>query len=85
MVGLEEKDQQSTSSSAEQKFQYNAKEKLDEFGLFWNDHGARNLDLQTGRQALTRWQRNLRSSRLIVGLIIIQQEKATRVDGSQLI
>ncbi len=49
MVGIEEKDQQSTSSSEEQKFQYNAKEKLDEFGLFWNDHGARNLDLQTGR------------------------------------
>ncbi len=49
MVGIEEKDQQSTSSSAEQKFQYNAKEKLGEFGLFWNDHGARNLDLQTGR------------------------------------
>ncbi|TAF59987.1 MAG: hypothetical protein EAZ57_09425, partial [Cytophagales bacterium] len=22
---------------------------LDEFGLFWNDHGARNLDLQTAR------------------------------------
>ncbi|TAF30287.1 MAG: hypothetical protein EAZ57_11890, partial [Cytophagales bacterium] len=33
----------------EQKFQYNAKEKLDEFQLFWNDHGARNLDLQTAR------------------------------------
>ncbi|TAF31281.1 MAG: hypothetical protein EAZ57_00180, partial [Cytophagales bacterium] len=39
----------SLSSQEEQKFQYNAKEKLDEFGLFWNDHGARNLDLQTGR------------------------------------
>ncbi|TAF31666.1 MAG: hypothetical protein EAZ57_11100, partial [Cytophagales bacterium] len=37
------------SSQEEQKFQYNAKEKLDEFGLYWNDHGARNLDLQTGR------------------------------------
>ncbi|TAG84877.1 MAG: hypothetical protein EAZ20_16375 [Bacteroidetes bacterium] len=49
MVGIEEKDQQSTSSQEEQKFQYNAKEKLDEFGLYWTDYGNRNMDLQTGR------------------------------------
>jgi RHS repeat-associated protein len=31
------------------RFQYNGKEKIANFGLYWNDHGARNLDLQLGR------------------------------------
>ena len=49
MRGIEELDLQSLDSKDEHRFQYNGKEKEESFGLYWNDHGARNLDVQLGR------------------------------------
>ena len=49
MKGIEELDLQSLDSKDEHRFQYNGKEKEESFGLYWNDHGARNLDVQLGR------------------------------------
>ena len=49
MRGIEELDIQSINGSDEHRFQYNGKEKEESFGLYWNDHGARNMDLQLGR------------------------------------
>ena len=49
MKGIEELDLQSLDSKDEHRFQYNGKEKEESFGLYWNDHGARNLDIQLGR------------------------------------
>ena len=49
MKGIEELDIQSLDGNDEHRFQYNGKEKIMDFGLYWNDHGARNVDLQLGR------------------------------------
>ena len=49
MKGIEELDIQSIDGSDEHRFQYNGKEKEESFGLHWNDHGARSLDVQLGR------------------------------------
>ena len=49
MKGIEELDLQSIEEDDEHRFQYNGKEKEESFGLYWNDHGARSLDVQLGR------------------------------------
>ena len=49
MKGIEELDLQSIEGDDEHRFQYNGKEKEESFGLHWNDHGARSLDVQLGR------------------------------------
>ena len=49
MKGIEELDIQSIDGNDEHRFQYNGKEKEESFGLYWNDHGARSLDVQLGR------------------------------------
>jgi RHS repeat-associated protein len=43
LVGIE------SQGSPDHKFQYNCKEKQEEFGLHWNDYGARFYDSQLGR------------------------------------
>jgi RHS repeat-associated protein len=43
LVGIE------SQGSPDHKFQYNGKEKQEEFGLSWNDYGARFYDPQLGR------------------------------------
>ena len=50
MKGIEELDSQSLDGNDEHRFQYNGKEKEESFGLYWNDHGAKSLDVQ-----LVRW------------------------------
>jgi RHS repeat-associated protein len=49
LKGIEENDTQTQQNLGENRMQYNGKEKTEDFSLMWNDHGARNLDLQTGR------------------------------------
>ena len=49
MKGIEELDLQSIEGDDEHRFQYNGKEKEESFGLYWNDYGWRNYDMQLGR------------------------------------
>jgi RHS repeat-associated protein len=49
LKGIEENDLQTQQNVSENRLQYNGKEKTEDFSLMWNDHGARNLDLQIGR------------------------------------
>jgi RHS repeat-associated protein len=49
LKGIEENDAQTQQNVGENRMQYNGKEKTEDFSLMWNDHGARNLDLQIGR------------------------------------
>jgi RHS repeat-associated protein len=43
LVGLEK------NGSPNHKYQYNGKEKVEDFGLNWNDYGARQYDIQLGK------------------------------------
>lgn len=49
LKGIEETDLHTQYSTPEFRFQYNGKEKTETHRLMWNNHGARNLDLQLGR------------------------------------
>jgi RHS repeat-associated protein len=49
LKGIEENDLQTQQNLGENRMQYNGKEKTEDFSLMYNDHGARNLCLQTGR------------------------------------
>jgi RHS repeat-associated protein len=49
MKGLESSDKQTQQNKKEHLWQYNGKERQDDFNLFWADYGARNYDSQVGR------------------------------------
>jgi RHS repeat-associated protein len=49
MKGLESQDVQTVQNKDEHLWQYNGKERQDDFNLFWADYGARNYDAQVGR------------------------------------
>ena len=48
LKGIEENDLQTQQTTPEFRYQYNGKEKTEDLGLMWNNHGARHLDLQLG-------------------------------------
>ena len=49
LKAIEETDLHTQYFTPEFRFQYNGKEKTETHRLMWNNHGARNLDLQLGR------------------------------------